>query len=141
MIFTVRNLKKVLNTYFSDLNLSDTLTHVIVPCSKLSPNQSYIFDSQEAQKSLSYDFQMQDVIQASCADGYYFPVVTIEDIAHNKKANYRSFIPPYNPIEDVYTQLLRKRKKKDIRLLSLGASYFAESDFEKELWFRKIHEN
>lgn len=138
--YDVRKLQKTLILYFNDLNLSDTLINVVVPCTRLSPNESYTFDSEEAQKSLSYDFLMRNVIRASCADDYNFPIIAIEDIAHIKKALYRSVVPPYNPTDDVYAQLRTKAEKKDIRLLSLGASYVADSDFEKEHGFRKMNE-
>ena len=134
------NFKKIVRSYFSGLNLSDVLTHVIIPCSKKNPTKPFMFDSLEAQKSLAFDFQMQNVAQAACADEFYFPTVTFADSSCTQKATYQSFKPPYNPANYVYEKLLIKTKNntEHIRLLSLGASFFINPDHENELKISEI---
>ena len=129
------NFKKVVRFYFNEIPLSDVLTHVIIPCSTINPTVPFIFDSLEAQKSLAYDFQLQDVVQAACADDFYFPTITFEDISYAQKATYRSSKPPFNPAGYVYEELLIKAKSnhEHIRLLSLAASFFTNPDHENEL--------
>ena len=129
------NFKQIVRSYFNEVPLSDVLTHVIIPCSTTNPTKPYIFDSLEAQKSLAYDFQLKDAILAACADDCYFPTTTFEDISHAQKNTYRSYRPPYNPADDVYKVLLKKAKnnKEHIRLLSLGASFLTNQDYENGL--------
>lgn len=138
--YGVRELKTVLNSYFSELHLSDTLTDIIVPCIRLNPDQKVVFNSREAMKSLSYDFQMQNVILAACGGGYHFPSSSFENLSHTKKNTYGGFKSPYNPVNDVYTMLLAKTKndKKNMRLLSLGATVFKDKDLDNKVRFDDI---
>ena len=51
-LYSAVNFKKVIQAYFNDMNLSDTLTRILIPCGTVNPSKPFRFDSLEAQKSL-----------------------------------------------------------------------------------------
>ena len=134
--YDVSNLKKLIHEFFNGLYLSDTATQIIVPCGKINPALPFIFDSYEAQKTLAYDYKIEDIIQASCADEFYFPALTFEN-NQREKVTYRSPKPPYNPAHHVYEELKSKNDRGPIKLLSLGVNVH-ELDYENELQINAI---
>jgi patatin-like phospholipase/acyl hydrolase len=83
--YSTTNLKEILQDYFGDHELQDSLTNVIIPAYDVSLDDMIFFKSDKARKLRTRNFYYKDIARATSAAPTYFRPAQIQDIAQKAK--------------------------------------------------------
>ncbi|KAG6536301.1 hypothetical protein ZIOFF_001354 [Zingiber officinale] len=117
---------------FGDATLRDTVKPVLIPCYDLATGAAFLFSRADAMEADGYDFRIQEVCAATCADPA-FPAVEISSTdCRTRIAAVGSGIAMGNPAAAAITHVLNNKPEfpfavgvDDLMLLSLGANISA----------------
>lgn len=122
--FDAHGLETLLNTYFCESTLKDTISKVIIPAYEVRQERLYLFDSDKARTSSADDFFMKDVARSTSAAPTFFPAASSNSGNTQCQDSYRFVdggIIANNPAMAAFTrakELFPDIKK--IHLVSLG---------------------
>jgi predicted acylesterase/phospholipase RssA len=124
--YSPKPLEGLLNRYFGECNLSDSLTSVLVTGVEIKIPKGptlYTFESAKAQRNEYHDYLMRHVARATTAAPTYFPEATFSSIAQGPA---RTFVGGgmlvNNPTDLIYKRLVKavKATPENTWIVSLG---------------------
>ena len=124
--YRVENYERTIKSYFQENRLSDALTGIVIPVMiPESPEEHFVFDSENALRGACDDYLMCDVARACWADPEYFEaaavkVKNLQNVNSHVMIDANSYRP--NPAKLVYDRLRKmdNANETNIRILSLG---------------------
>lgn len=128
-MYSSTGLSKLLNDYFSDMKLSNTLIPIIATSYDIKNNEVVMFKTRNAKISLNHDIYIKDICRATSAAPVYFPSYNIK---YNNKDRILIDGGIYinNPAMAGVSDILRSNSDisiNDIEVLSIGTGVYSES--------------
>lgn len=126
--YSAAPLEKLLDLYFNNLKLSNTLAPVLVTAAKVPEGESHTFESVKAQRNNTNDYLMRHVARATSAAPTYFPGISFTDLAGEREHTFvDGGIWINNPSELVYKRIIKlfednpqKADHNNVLMISLG---------------------
>lgn len=121
--YSEKPLEEILETYFSEEELKNTLTNVLVPSYEIDHDKNYFFRSNKARNNPERNYKLKDIGRAITAAPTYFSPAVIKDTSGIASHSFiDGGISVNNPsVSAVVYGVELYGKDRDFLILSLGA--------------------
>lgn len=132
--FPIEGIEEVLDLYLGQVNLSDSLTSLIIPSYEIERRIPFFFKSRHAKVNPDYDYKMKDVARATSAAPTYFESLKLKA---KPPADYFALIDggvfANNPAMCAFAEAKKVfGNEEDILLVSVGTGQHTRSILYEE---------